>query len=217
MKIDVFPLVIPVISSQPLLAQYFQLLDGLLLVGGPDLDPVHYHQSPKPGLRRVTPLRDAVELQMSRWALEAGLPIFAICRGIQVLNVAAGGTLCQDIATERPDAAKHDYHPGYPETHLAHPVQIHDSSRLADIVGQKQIWVNSLHHQAIDRLGKDLQPTAFAPDGIVEAVEGMGKEWVLGVQWHPEWLVETDERMRALFQAFRRACCANAHKTTDRG
>lgn len=215
-KTEVLPLVVPVMSSRQMLQQYLHRMDGLLLIGGPDLDPVHYRQTPAPGLRRVTPLRDAVELQMTRWALEAELPIFAICRGIQVLNVATAGTLCQDIASLRPRAGKHDYHPGYPETHLAHPVRIQADCRLAGIVGQEEIWVNSLHHQAIDRLGTGLRATAHAFDRTVEAVEGTGSGWVLGVQWHPEWLVDHDDRMLALFLAFRDACTDMANRAVLR-
>jgi putative glutamine amidotransferase len=209
MRAEMLPMMIPVIPIGPILEQYLRRLDGLLLIGGPDLDPVHYHQKPLPGLRRVTPPRDSVELRVTRWALEAGLPILAICRGIQVLNVAAGGTLWQDIATQRPEAAKHDYHPGYPENHLAHSVQALPDSRLAGIVGKEPFWVNSLHHQAIDRLGDGLRPTAYAPDGIVEAVEGNREAWMLGVQWHPEWLVDSDDRMLALFQTFSRVCAGD--------
>jgi putative glutamine amidotransferase len=165
------------------------------------------------GLRRITPARDEVELQITRRALDGGLPVLAVCRGIQVLNVAAGGTLWQDIASQRPQAAKHDYHPGYSERHLAHPVRVLAHSRLASVLETDEVWVNSLHHQAIDRLGQGLRPTAHAPDGIIEAVEGTGSGWTLGVQWHPEWLVDHDPRMLALFEAFRRACAERERRS----
>jgi putative glutamine amidotransferase len=206
LKAGTLPLIIPVVQPRDVLEAFFRMMDGLLLIGGPDLDPVHYHQNPAPGLRKITPARDAVELQVTRWALDADLPILAICRGIQVLNVAAGGTLWQDIASQLPAAAKHDYHPNFPEDYLAHPIKAAGDSRLAGIIGEDTIAVNSLHHQALDRLGKGLRPTAFAPDGIIEAVEGVDARWVVGVQWHPEWLVESDRRMMALFTAFRDAC-----------
>jgi putative glutamine amidotransferase len=159
----------------------------------------------------VTPARDAVELQVTRWALEADLPILAICRGVQVLNVAAGGTLWQDIATQIPGADKHDYHPNFPEDYRAHTVKTISGSRIAGIVGEDDVAVNSLHHQAIDRLGKGLHATAFAPDGIIEAIEGEGTGWVVGVQWHPEWLIGSDNRMRALFETFRNVCSVPNH------
>ena len=209
LKIEAIPLLIPVIPSPTILAQLFAMIDGLLLIGGPDLDPVHYNQSAHKGLRRVTPARDEMELTVSRWALDAGIPILAICRGIQVLNVAAGGTLWQDIAGQLPDAAKHDYHPDYPEDFLAHSIKPLPGSRLSEILGHDDVSVNSLHHQAIDTLGQGLRPVAHAPDGIVEAVEGTDTRWIVGVQWHPEWLVNSDPGMLALFKAFGNICVSH--------
>lgn len=209
LKIDAIPLIIPVIQSSKILECLFQKIDGLLLIGGPDLDPIHYHQSAHAGLRKVTPARDNVELKVSRWALDAGIPIMAICRGIQMLNVAMGGTLWQDIASQLPHAAKHDYHPDYPEDFMAHTVKPLPGSRLSEIIGDDEQSVNSLHHQAIDKLGQGLRSVAYAPDGIVEAVEGSDARWIVGVQWHPEWLVESDPRMLALFKAFGDACSSH--------
>ena len=206
LKAKGIPLIIPVIPPGSVLETLFGMMDGLLLIGGPDLDPTHYHQLPAAGLRKVTPARDAVELQVTRWALDANLPVLAICRGIQVLNVAAGGTLWQDLASQLPEAAKHDYHPNFPEDYRAHTIRAAAGSRLAGIIGEDDIAVNSLHHQAIDKVGNGLRATAFAPDGIIEGVEGKGEGWVVGVQWHPEWLIETDYRMRALFETFRNIC-----------
>lgn len=216
LKIDAVPLIIPVMEALPAVQQLIRMVDGLLLIGGPDIDPANYHQTAVAGLRKVTPARDTVELQVAQWSLAAGLPILAICRGIQVLNVVAGGTLWQDIPSQLPDAGKHDYHPGYPEDHLAHTVKPLSDSRLAGIVGQDEIRVNSLHHQAIDRLGQGLRATAFAPDGIIEAVEGIGRAWTVGVQWHPEWLYERDRRMTALFRSFREACSHRMRKRSER-
>lgn len=206
LKVDAIPLIIPVIQSRKILKQLFQMIDGLLLIGGPDLDPVQYHQSAHEGLRKVTPARDNMEIQVSHWALEADLPIMAICRGIQVLNVAAGGTLWQDIGSQLPHAAKHDYYPDYPKDFLSHTVKLLPGSRLAGIIGDGQASVNSLHHQAIDKLGQGLCPVAYAPDGVVEAVEGIDASWIVGVQWHPEWLIESDHRMVTLFKDFGEAC-----------
>jgi len=211
LKIDAIPLIIPVIQSRKILEQLFQMIDGLLLIGGPDLDPLHYHQAAHAGLRKVTPARDNMEMQVSLWALEANLPIMAICRGIQVLNVAAGGTLCQDIASQLPNAAKHDYYPDYSKDFLAHTVKPLHGSRLAGIIGDDEVSVNSLHHQAIDKLGQSLRPVAYSPDGIIEAVEGIDASWIVGVQWHPEWLVESDQRMLNLFKAFGDVCSHHGH------
>jgi len=209
LKINAIPLIIPIIQSRKILEQFFQMIDGLLLIGGPDLDPVHYHQAAHAGLRKVTPARDKMEMQVSLWALEADLPIMAICRGIQVLNVAAGGTLWQDIAFHLPNAAKHDYFPDYPKDFLAHTVKPLQGSRLAGIIGDDEASVNSLHHQAIDKLGQGLRAVAYAPDGIVEAVEEVDASWIVGVQWHPEWLIESDHRMLNLFKAFGDVCSSH--------
>ncbi|MDY6793386.1 MAG: gamma-glutamyl-gamma-aminobutyrate hydrolase family protein [Thermodesulfobacteriota bacterium] len=211
LKVDAIPLILPVIQSRKILKQLFQMIDGLLLIGGPDLDPVHYHQSAHKGLRKVTPARDSMEIQVSHWALEADLPIMAICRGIQVLNVVAGGTLWQDIASQLPHAAKHDYYPDYPKDLLSHTVKMLPGSRLAEIIGEGDASVNSLHHQAIDKLGQGLHAVAHAPDGIIEAVEGIDASWIVGVQWHPEWLIESDHRMVTLFKYFGEACSKNDH------
>jgi len=205
-KINALPLIIPVLQSRKILEQFFQMIDGLLLIGGPDLDPVHYNQLKHAQLRKVTLARDNMEMQVSIWALEANLPIMAICRGIQVLNVAAGGTLWQDIASQLPNAAKHDYYPDYPKNFLAHTVKLMPDSRLTEIIGDDDVSVNSLHHQAIDKLGQNLRTVAYAPDGIIEAVERVDAKWTVGVQWHPEWLIESDQRMMNLFKAFGDTC-----------
>jgi len=205
-RVGAIPLIIPVMPSGVILEHLFRMIDGLLLIGGPDLEPIHFNQAPMPGLRKVTPERDRMELLVSQWALASDLPILAICRGIQVLNVASGGTLWQDIASQRPKALKHDYHPDYPEDFLAHDIQPLAGSRLAEMVGTAAIAVNSIHHQAIDQLGQGLRPVAWAPDGIIEAVEGTDARWIVGVQWHPEWLMDGDPPMEALFQAYCDAC-----------
>lgn len=200
------PFIIPIADDDDFLRHVLGMIDGLMLIGGPDVGPMHYGQSTLPGLRKITPTRDLVELKLTRWALTDGLPIFAICRGIQVLNVAAGGSLWQDIASQLPHALRHDWHPEYGEDYLAHGVNLKPGSRLAEISRQGRLQVNSLHHQAIRRVGTGLTVVARADDDIVEAVEGRGTQWVLGVQWHPEWLVARCALMRALFAAFGEAC-----------
>ncbi len=213
--VEVTPLIIPVVEELNLLRHLMTMVDGLMLIGGPDIDPVHYDQTAHPGLRQVTPERDKMELTVTQWALRRQLPILAICRGIQVLNVAAGGSLWQDIESQVPGAQKHDQYPDNREDHLAHSVDIEPGSRLAAICRQTRLDVNSLHHQAIDRIGQGLSVVARSGDGIVEAVEGKGDAWVVGVQWHPEWLIAGSEAMRMLFGAFRDACQANPSSAGD--
>jgi putative glutamine amidotransferase len=145
-----------------------------------------------------------VELAFARWAIEEGKPLFGLCRGLQIVNVALGGTLYQDIAAQRSDAIKHDYFPtaGFSRDHLAHPVTVASGSRLDALVGTAPLRVNSMHHQAVKDLAPGLVPTAVAPDGLIEAVEFPESPFVLGVQWHPESLTERDPRMHRLVAGF---------------
>ena len=216
MHVEATPLIIPVVEELSLLGHLMPMVDGLMLIGGPDIDPVHYDQTAQPGLRQVTPERDKMELAVTQWALHKQMPILAICRGIQVLNVAAGGSLWQDIESQVPGAQKHDQYPDNREDHLAHTIEIAPGSRLAAICRHKRLDVNSLHHQAIDRVGRGLSVVARSGDGIVEAVEGDGDPWIVGVQWHPEWLIADCEAMRLLFGAFRDACRANRFADGER-
>jgi putative glutamine amidotransferase len=200
------PLLIPITDSEDTLRTLYQHLDGLLLAGGVDLDPVLFNESPHPKLGKVDGKRDWVELTLSRWALADGMPLLGICRGIQTLNVACGGTLWHDIQLQIPYALPHSFYPDHPYDLLAHSVKLLPESRLADALGVVDVQVNSLHHQAIKDVGTGLQVTGHAPDGLIEGIEGSGKAWVAAVQWHPEWLLDRDPRMKSLFAAFSAAC-----------
>jgi putative glutamine amidotransferase len=144
-------------------------------------------------------------LTLLRLVVDAQKPVFTICRGTQALNVALGGSLIGDIATQQPQALKHDWFPGFRRDKLVHQVQIDPSSRISAIIGAQSILTNSLHHQAIDRPAPGLRVTARATDGIIEAVEEPTLPFVVGVQWHPECLPEVAS-MRALFAAFVASC-----------
>jgi putative glutamine amidotransferase len=158
-------------------------LDGLLLTGGGDIDPGRYGAEPHPATSRVSGTRDAAELAALGAAMAAGKPVLGVCRGMQLLNVAHGGTLCQHL----PNDAGHTPEPG---TYGSHPVKVAAGTRLAGILGADGagIDVPTAHHQAIDRLGDGLVATAWAADGIIEAVEpdGARDPFLVGVQWHPE-------------------------------
>jgi len=143
-----------------------------------------------------------VELLLARRAVSDDLPLLAICRGHQVLNVALGGTLYQDIVTQIPRALRHNFHPEYPYNHLGHEVRIEPGTHLSDILGAGRLGVNSFHHQSAKDVARDFRVTASAPDGVVEAIEARDKRYVIGVQWHPEELVADDPRMKHLFEAF---------------
>jgi putative glutamine amidotransferase len=198
------PVMIPLLDEEDTLRALYDRLDGLLLPGGVDLDPATYGEAPLATSGRLDPARDRVELAFARWAIEEGKPLFGLCRGLQIVNVALGGTLYQDIATQWSEAIKHDYFPtaGYPRDHLAHRVTVASGSRLDALVGTAPLKVNSMHHQGVKDLAPDLVPTAVAPDGLIEAVESPGSPFLIGVQWHPESLTERDPRMHRLVAGF---------------
>jgi putative glutamine amidotransferase len=180
-----------------------ELLDrvqGLLLTGGSDVDPALYGASPHPKLGRVVRERDDFELALTREALERNLPLLAICRGHQVLNVATGGTLVQDIPSEVTGGVEHDSRRERWEH--AHPVQILEGTRLREILKRGTVSVNSFHHQAIARLGSKLVVSArSAGDQLVEGVELPDRRFVLGVQWHPESFWNREDGFQPLFTA----------------
>lgn len=200
------PLLMPITDRKSTLRALYEHIDGLLLAGGVDIDPVHYGEPPHPALGEIDAQRDWTELTLTPWALSDGMPVLGICRGIQTINVVAGGTLWQDVAAQVPDALWHTYYPDYPYNRLSHSVQLVPDSRLAEILGVQELDVNSLHHQAVREVGADLRVTARSPDGMIEGIEGNGKGWVVAVQWHPEWLVDDDARMKRLFEVFVAAC-----------
>src|SRR5262247_2611641 len=191
-------------------AQILEHVHGVLLTGGGDVDPARFGEAPHPKTGDVSAARDTLEIELTCWAVAKRIPLLAVCRGLQVLNVALGGSLYQDIPSE----------PGSPLDHSqaglqdkarhvpAHHVKVRDGSRLAGILGALEVDVNSFHHQAIKRLGQGLRDVAWAPDSIVEGVELVDdSRFVVGVQWHPEELVGHDRTARNLFRALvERAC-----------
>jgi putative glutamine amidotransferase len=181
-------------------AALWQRLDGLLLTGGGDLDPARFGEARHPSVDDVAPARDDLEIALTRRAVAESLPLLAICRGIQVLNVALGGTLVQDIPSEVPGALVHSQ--TAPRHEPTHAVKVMgEGTRLGRVLGAGELDVNSMHHQAIRRLGEGLREVAWAPDGVIEGVELPGERFVLGVQWHPEELVGHDPAARNLFAA----------------
>jgi len=184
-------------------------LDGILLPGSDsDVDPLRYGQQPHRNLGAVHPIKDETDLLIIEAAERRQIPLFAICFGMQVLNVSRGGTLIQDIASQLPDAIKHEQ--GAPRDRPSHRVNLAEKTRLASIAGVESLITNSHHHQAIETLGANLKATAWSVDGIIEALEDPRSDrFMVAVQWHPELGWERDAISRRLFEAF----VAEASKT----
>lgn len=183
-------------------------LDGLLLSGGADIDPSFYGEARLPVCEATEPERDRLELALTRQALQSGTPIFGICRGMQLLNVACGGGLYQDLPTQAPESQRHTWGDAdHPRDFRAHSIEVTPGSRLATLLGDATTYqVNSLHHQAVSRVGEGLTITARSPDGVVEGMELRDHPYALAVQFHPEELAPTDPASHALFVAFVEAC-----------
>lgn len=203
------PVLIPVCVNEATLRGIYRRLDGLLLPGGGDVDPRYYGAPAHPQTGTPDDARDAAELLLARWAVEDDLPVFGICRGHQVLNVALGGTLIQDIPSQLQTPLVHDVPKPAPRSTIAHEVEIVGHSRLARILEATRVPVNSLHHQSIERPAAGLIVTACSRDGVIEATELPDRRFVLTVQWHPEDLYLSDAAMKRLFSAFVEA--ANGH------
>ncbi|CAN5650739.1 gamma-glutamyl-gamma-aminobutyrate hydrolase family protein [soil metagenome] len=200
------PLLVPPLSDPDAAERILAGVDGLVLTGGGDVAPEYFGEQPHPRLGTVDKARDATEIALISAARRLRMPLLAVCRGIQVLNVESGGSLIQDIGAQRPAALEHSGDGSRDQT--VHPVHIEENSILGLATGATQLDVNSLHHQAIDRLGSGLRVTATAPDGIVEGVESTDDWWVLAVQWHPEEMdrcAQPGAEPGPLFKAFAEA------------
>jgi putative glutamine amidotransferase len=203
------PVLIPLDLGQPAWRSIYRRLDGLLLPGGVDIAPARYGKAPHPKLGKVDESLDEAELVLARWALADGMPLLGVCRGIQLLNVVAGGSLYQDLPSQYPAALRHACAPpDYPRTHRAHAVSVAPGSRLASILGAEEMLVNSRHHQAVKALAPGFAVTARAPDGVIEGIESEDGCFAVGIQWHPENLAEDDPQMLALFESLVRAAQA---------
>jgi putative glutamine amidotransferase len=200
------PVLIPSGLQQATLRQIYERLDGILVPGGGDINPAQYGAPAHALTTGIDLARDKAESQVIRWAVADNRPVFGICRGNQMINVALGGTLIQDVPSETGTLIRHDYRPTeIPLMHDAHIVTLDPDSRLAHILGAAEVPVNSLHHQAVDQVAPGMQVVARGSDGIIEALEMPNKRFVLSVQWHPENLID-DPAMLALFEAFVAAC-----------
>lgn len=198
------PVLVPVGYPETALGALRARLDGLLLTGGNDIDPVLFGGQPHPRVKGIDAGRDGLEIALARLAAETRWPLLGICRGAQVLNVALGGGLYTDVGDQLPGALKHDCWDTYPRDYLAHTVTLEPGSRLEAILGGRRVGVNSLHHQGVERIAPGLQAVAVSDDGLVEGLELPESPFALGVQWHPECLPDS-EAMQSLFRAFVRS------------
>ena len=194
------PILLPLLLDELEMQATLQRVDGILLPGGGDVEPHRYNGTFHPTMYSLDPVRDEFEIKTVRYAIKQEIPIFAICRGIQVFNVALGGTLWEDVHSMLPNAIKHDYYKNHSRNHLAHTVDVEPDSCLAYYLQSTQVQVNSLHHQGVKELASEARITAVAPDGLIEAIEIPGHPFALGVQWHPENLVQDDPAMLRLFK-----------------
>lgn len=203
------PLLIPLQYPTGEIERLTRLFDGILMIGGNDVDPKRYNGVPDPSVSAPNPERDALEIAIVRLAAEQDLPLFGICRGEQVMNIAMGGTLYTDLPSQFPTVLRHQQSDDTPVSKLTQRVRIDPASRLYAIVGAETIWTNTFHHQAVQRLGNGFRVAAAATDGVVEAIEIPERSFFIGVQWHPEGLQDHAEEAR-LFKAFVAAAAARA-------
>jgi putative glutamine amidotransferase len=195
------PLILPLQSAS--IPAVLELVDGLLFSGGADIDPIRFGDSTvHPTTYGIDKQRDDFELELISSAINADAPMLCICRGIQVLNVACGGTLIQDIADESPNAGLHrQYQAGIPADEPVHEVQVASGSLLEQVYGASSIATNSLHHQSVKDLGQGLVLDGQTEDGIVEAISHSGASFILGVQWHPEMMYRAVPHQMKPFEA----------------
>lgn len=200
------PIVLPYTKQLGQVKKYLELIDGLYLIGGDDLDPDYYGKEPIPELGPVLPERDEFEIKMTEQALAAGKPFLGVCRGAQILNVAMGGDMYQDIQAEY-DTTQLQHTQKAPKEHGSHHVNILKGSRLHQLTKRTTLKVNSWHHQANKSISPGYQVVAQANDGIIEAIESKESLFVLGVQWHPEIMAGHDDLASIrIYQGFIQAC-----------
>lgn len=196
------PVLIPLNIPVERLPKLLDRLDGLLVTGGGDVDPARYGQVPGDvPLRDVRPERDEIEFTLTQDAIEREMPLLAICRGHQLLNVAMGGTLYQDVASLVGRAIDHDGGlAGWTRQYLAHSVDVVPESKMAELLGTTEVAVNSFHHQSVMEVGDRLIVTAMSPDGVIEGMEMPDHKFAVSVQWHPENITGVVEEMKGLFR-----------------
>lgn len=198
------PIMLPLQSEAADLDQMLAMCDGILLTGGHDVSPELYGHEPLPVCGATSPRRDRMETGLLRRAMDADRPVLGICRGLQFINAALGGTLWQDLPSQRPSGIVHRQRPPYDVP--AHDVDVLPDTPLSALLRAEALRVNSCHHQGIRKIAPPLKPMALAPDGLVEAVWHPGRRFMWGVQWHPEFSWSSDPSALAILGAFVEAC-----------
>ena len=199
------PIILPNLQEDAI-ESIVELLDGLLLTGGGDIDPTLFNEEPHQNLGTITPERDEFEIAIIQKMMKLNKPIFGICRGLQILNIAIGGDMYQDIYMQsQNNLLQHTQFA--PRSHTSHFVHVIEGSKLGDIVQVEKFKVNSFHHQAVRKIPTDFKASAIASDGIIEAFESMNHKFVMGLQWHPECLLsKNDHASIAIFETFILSC-----------
>jgi putative glutamine amidotransferase len=208
------PVLIPILKDFDSLHALLSRLDGLLLSGGIDVHPAAYQEEVQVELTETDPELDKLELVLARWAWQEDMPTLGICRGMQILNVALGGTLYQDLATDYPKGLQHA-NGNLPRNQTVHSVAIAPDSRIRQVLGVDNVMVNSIHHQAVKELGKGIVASGFAEDGIIELLEVPERSFMLAAQNHPEELYHDYPVWTRLFRAFVVACSAKMDQQAD--
>ena len=203
-KAGAIPVLLPHLKDMAVLVPFLDTLDGLLVTGGHDVDPRNYNTRMSGKCGRVIPERDEMDLFLTRYAYDHKKPLLGICRGIQIMNVAFGGTLYQDLESEGP--YQHHFMDNSPRQYPVHKDTLERGSLLAKIYGKTEIQVNSYHHQAVKTPGENVTVTARSEDGVIEGIEvSGGNPFTVGVQWHPEMMYTSEEQAK-IFRAFTAAC-----------
>jgi putative glutamine amidotransferase len=192
------PLIIPCFGDPDVIKRQVEICDAFLFSGGGDIDPSQYGEEPDCRLGEIDPTIDDFQLSLYAEVEKSGKPVLGICRGLQIINTVKGGNLYQDINNQIPNSYQHIQ--SGKRTHSVHKVAVEESTKLYHIIGEAEVSVNSLHHQSIRELGQGLRVSARAGDGVIEAVESDSEEKIIGVQWHPEDMIDTSEVMNNLFQ-----------------
>lgn len=203
------PVLLPLSMNQEVIEAYVDKCNGLMVVGGPDVDPVYYGENNMPYNGELSPYRDVMEIALVKKAVLSNTPVFGICRGIQVLNVAMGGTLYQDLHQQIKEREIIKHAQSAPRWHNTHQVVIKKDTFMWEVYNTEKVPVNSFHHQAVKDIAPDFEPTAWSEDGIVEAIEYSKDSFAVGVQWHPEDLWQQQDLHRELFKQFVKMCSIN--------